>query len=99
MGCELRPGGQEMTGTIPAGGYPKMVTATDGKRVVPLVWPAGDAKQFTFVFLNNAADEAAYTGNGVVITSTHGTSTDSWSTGWKNQTSGTGSTAKGSGNN
>jgi hypothetical protein len=83
-----------VTGTIPSGGYPKMVTASDGRRTVPLVWPAGDVKQFTPVILNNAAEEAAYTGNGVAITSTHGTGTpDSWSSGWKN-TSGSG----GSGN-
>lgn len=52
---------------VPTGGYPKMVTGTDGLgRLVPLVWPAGHAKQFTYVILNNATDETAYTGQGAL---------------------------------
>ncbi len=55
--------------TIPTGGYPKMVTASNGVNTVPLVFPAGDAKQYMYVILNSAAEEAAYAGNGVLITS------------------------------
>lgn len=56
--------------TIPAGGYPKMVTlsVTDqqGKnRVVPAVYPLGHVKQGTFVIFNSLADEASYDGTGV----------------------------------
>lgn len=73
---------------IPTGGYPKMVTGGDANgRSVPLVYPTGDAKQYMFVIFNSAADEQAYTGNGVAITavspptSTHG---NGWSGGnWK----------------
>jgi hypothetical protein len=53
--------------TIPSGGYPKTpfgVDTTTG-RTTNLVYPSGDAKQFTYVVFNSAADEAAYTGNGV----------------------------------
>jgi hypothetical protein len=73
--------------TIPTGNYPKMVTASNGVNVVPLVYPAGDAKQFTFVILNNASEETAYTGNGVLASSVAGASSShggGWSSGnWK----------------
>jgi hypothetical protein len=55
--------------TIPTGNYPKMVTASNGVNIVPLVYPPGDAKQFMYVILNNATEEAAYAGNGVLISS------------------------------
>ena len=69
---------------IPAGtSYPKMVTGTDtGGRLVPLVYPEGDAKQFTIVTFANATEEAAYTSNGVTITSVVGGSTNIWGNGW-----------------
>jgi hypothetical protein len=53
--------------TIPAGGYPKQPFGTDPQtgRLVNLVYPAGDAKQFRYIVFNNVADEAAYSGNGV----------------------------------
>lgn len=55
---------------IPTGSYPKMVTGTDGMgRVVPLVYPAGDAKQFAIVILADANAERAYAGNGVLTVS------------------------------
>lgn len=77
---------------IPGGtSYPKMVTMSDGARTVPLVYPAGDAKQFTYVLFNNAADEAAYGGNGVLITTTHGQTQESWANGPR----GTGTSGKG----
>lgn len=69
---------------IPTGSYPKMVTATDASgRTVPLVYPAGDAKQFRFVVFNNAADEAAYSNNGVTVTSVAGPHTNTWENGWR----------------
>lgn len=70
---------------IPTGtSYPKMVTGTDVTgRLVPLVYPAGDAKQFTIVVLNNANEEKAYAGNGVTITSVTGISSNSWENGQK----------------
>ncbi len=54
--------------TIPTGGsYPKMAFATDATtgRTVNLVYPAGHAKQGTYVFLNNKTEEDAYDGTGV----------------------------------
>ena len=70
---------------IPAGtSYPKMVTGTDASgRLVPLVYPEGDAKQFTIVTFANATEEAAYTGNGVTITSVAGPTVNSWENGGK----------------
>ncbi len=75
---------------IPTGSYPKMVTGTDaGGRTAPLVYPAGDAKQYLFVIFNNAADEAAYANNGIAASSvipsssTHG---NGWASGqWNNK--------------
>lgn len=68
---------------VPTGqSYPKMVTATGpGGSTVPAVYPAGNAKQFMFVILANAAEEAAYTGNGIPITAVAGP-TPSNGNGW-----------------
>ena len=73
---------------IPTGGYPKMVTGTDASgRVAPLIYPAGNAKQYQFVVFNNAAEEAVYTNNGVAASSFIGPSSshgNGWSSGqWK----------------
>lgn len=74
---------------IPTGSYPKMVTgAGPGGRTEPLIYPPGDAKQYTFVIFNNAADEAAYANNGVTASSaipsssTHG---NGWASGQWNK--------------
>ena len=71
---------------IPSGNYPKMVTDSAGR--VPLVYPSGHAKQFTFVIFNNATEEAAYTSNGVAITTIANPTSGSgngWSSGqWSN---------------
>ncbi len=53
--------------TIPTGmSYPKMAFASDASgRTVNLVYPAGHAKQGTYVIFANAAEEAAYDNTGV----------------------------------
>ncbi len=54
--------------TIPTGtSYPKMAFAADATtgRVVNLVYPPAHAKQGTYVFFNNKAEEDAYDGTGV----------------------------------
>lgn len=71
--------------TIPAGqGYPKMATGSDGVRSVPLIYPAGDPKQYQFVILNSAAEEAAYTGNGVLVSVLVSPPSSSHGNGWSN---------------
>jgi hypothetical protein len=55
--------------TIPTGNsYPKMAFGLDPitGRTVNLVYPAGHAKQGTYVFFNNASEESGYDGTGVV---------------------------------
>ena len=78
--------------TIPTtGSYPKMVTATDvSGRTVPAVFPAGDALQFTIVFVLNCTEEAAFNaGTGkfanttVAITTVAGPHSNSLENGWK----------------
>lgn len=74
---------------IPTGlSYPKMVTGTDALgRTVPLVFPAGDPKQFAYVILANQAAEQAYTGNGVLPVSIlpSGNPTNSPGNSWENR--------------
>jgi len=84
-----------MPNTVPSGNYPKMVTTTDASgRVVPTVFPAGDANQFNFCILNNSTEEVQFntmtgrfTNSPVAISTvsgpTHGNGNGWTSGGWK----------------